>query len=118
MNSWPRRSSPFIRWTDLPSRKAAFSLGSSASHATTWASAPARSASTMTLPGSGINILRRFGSLKSRASKSGGPPADTWGFVGVLNNVASDDGGEKELSDPVFMGDIVGLVASIIQQDY
>ena len=77
-----------MRWTDLPSRKAAFSLGSSASQATTWASAPLRSASMITLPGSGMNIFR---------------------MLGNLNDVTSVDGGEDESCNAVFVSDIVGL---------
>ena len=50
-----------MRWTLKPARNADLSLESSASQATTWASAPARSASTITLPGSGMNIFRTLG---------------------------------------------------------
>ena len=77
-----------MRWTDLPSRNAAFSFGSLASQATTWASAPLRSASIMILPGSGMNIFRMFGSL---------------------NDVTSVDGGEDKAGNAVFVSDIVGL---------
>jgi hypothetical protein len=42
-----------------------------------------------------MNILRMFGSLKSRASESDLAPTDGRGAVGILNDVASDDGGEE-----------------------
>jgi len=96
----PRRSSPFIRWTDLPSRNAAFSLGSSASHATTCASAPLRSASIITLPGSGTNIFRMFGRRNS-----------------VLDDGASDCGREDKFCNAVFVGDIMGLEAAVVEED-
>lgn len=81
-----------MRWTDLPSRKAAFSLSSLASQATTWASAPARSASTITLPGSGMNILRILGSLKSCAAPAVGVAASEPFERGSLGDLELLDG--------------------------
>src|SRR5215831_11112752 len=106
-----------MRWTDWPARKAALSLASSASQATTWASAPARSASTTTMPGSGTNIRRMFGSLKSCASVSVGSAPEGRREYELLAEGASDNWGEDELGNAVLVGDIVGLVASIIQHD-
>ena len=84
-----------MRWTLAPARNAAFSLASSASHATTWASAPARSASTMTFPGSGTNIFLMFGSLNS------------------FPDIKSGDWEEDNLGDAMFMGDVLGFVGAV-----
>jgi hypothetical protein len=96
VNSDPSKSSPFIRWMDLPARNAAFSLESFASHATTWASAPLRSASMMTLPGSGMNILRMFGSLK-------------------LSDSEGENWVEGDVGNAVLVSDILSLIAGVDQ---
>lgn len=98
VNSDPMRSSPFIRWTLRPARKAAFSLLSFASQATTWASAPARSASMITFPGSGMNIFRMLGRRK-------------------VSDRDGDDWVEGEMGNAVLVGNVLSPIAGVEEQD-
>jgi hypothetical protein len=60
-----------------------------------------------------MNILRIFGSLKSCAPPPAGPSADGFGEVWFLSKLTIGEGAEDELGNAVFMGDIMGLEASI-----
>jgi hypothetical protein len=54
-----------------------------------------------------------FGSLKSGASEPGGSSTGAGGGFWDFANISSDDGLEDELSNPMFVCDILGLVPAV-----